>query len=95
MIGTAQKPRCFDAKGGGGKPPIPYMNQKSAWVDKLVYKRWWDNVFLPGVRAWTKEPVALLMDNFSGHDTNCIDPTGQVWILPYYYLKSFRHNYII
>ena len=41
MIGTAQKPRCFDAKGGGGKPPIPYMNQKSVWVDKLVacYKR--------------------------------------------------------
>ena len=36
MIGTAQKPRCFDAKGGGGKPPIPYMNQKSVWVYKLV-----------------------------------------------------------
>ena len=32
--------------------------------------------FLPAVRAWTSEPVALLMDNFSGHDDQCVDTDG-------------------
>lgn len=78
MIGTAKEPHCFR----DGQPQIPYYHQKNAWVDKAIYKKWWDDVFLPQVRAFTDEPVALLMDNFSGHDDiGCIDPRGQVIIL--------------
>nr|CAH0108968.1 unnamed protein product [Daphnia galeata] len=59
---------------------VPYIHQKNAWVDSAIYRHWWENIFLPAVRAWTDEPVALVMDNFSGHDVNCVDPTGQVSI---------------
>ena len=58
--------------------PLPYTNQKNAWVDATVYRHWWIQTFLRTVRARTDEPVALLMDNFSGHDTECVDSTGQV-----------------
>lgn len=74
MVGTAKKPKCFE----NSIMPIPYFNQKCAWVDKLIYRRWWNEVFVPAIREWTDEPVALLMDNFSGHDEFCDDPTGQV-----------------
>ena len=43
---------------------------------------------MPAVRAWTDEPVALVMDNFSGHDVNCVDPTGQVKLL----FSLFMHS---
>jgi hypothetical protein len=36
---------------------------------------------LPAIREYTKEPVALLMDNCSSHEPSCIDPTGQVEII--------------
>ena len=58
--------------------PLPYTNQKNAWVDATVYRHWWIQTFLRTVRARTDEPVALVMDNFSGHDTECVDSTGQV-----------------
>ena len=77
VIGTAKNPHCFR----DGQPPLPYFQQKSAWVDKGIYKKWWNEILLPAVRQWTKEPVALIMDSFSGHDADCIDPCGQVKII--------------
>jgi len=74
IIGTAKKPNCFE----NANMPVPYFNQRCAWVDKVMYRRWWNEVFVPAIREWTDEPVALLMDNFSGHDEFCVDPTGQV-----------------
>lgn len=74
IVGTASNPHCFR----DGVCPIPYLSQKNAWVDSTVYKNWWEKVFLPSVREFTDEPVALIMDNFSGHDINCSDETGQV-----------------
>ena len=38
------------------------------------------NGFLPQIRRWTKENVALLIDGFSGHDNTCSDPSGQVTV---------------
>lgn len=35
-------------------------------------------MFLPAIRVHTSEPVALLMDNCSGHDLTLSDPLGQV-----------------
>ncbi|XP_045035833.1 jerky protein homolog-like [Daphnia magna] len=74
IVGSAVKPHCFR----DSPCPVPYINQKNAWVDSLVYRQWWEHIFLPAVRDWTDEPVALVMDNFSGHDVSCEDPTGQV-----------------
>ena len=56
IVGTSKNPHCFrDAPS-----PIPYINQRNAWVDREVYKGWWFHIFLPAVRKFTKEPVALL-----------------------------------
>ena len=79
LVGESKNPHCF--RGEGNHCPVPYDNQKNAWVDLEVYKRWWFNVFLPFVRNHTSEPVALLMDNCSGHDLTLEDPLGQVEVL--------------
>ena len=70
VIGSAKKPRCFQHT----QPCIPYFHQKNAWNDMKNFVKWWDEVFLPDIRVWTKDPVALLMDGFSGHDRNVKDP---------------------
>ena len=49
-------------------------------MDKITYKYWFLNVFLPNVRKFTNEPVALIMDNCPGHDLDLVDPLGQVKI---------------
>ena len=74
MIGTSKRPRCFR----GETIPLEYAQQKSAWMDRTVYRHWWTNVFLPSVRSKTSEPVALILDIFSGHDMDLVDPIGQV-----------------
>ena len=74
LIGTAKRPRCFQ----NSPPCIPYFDQKNAWNDRVCYDRWWNSVFLPQIRRWTKDNIALLIDGFSGHDDTCSDPLGQV-----------------
>ena len=59
---------------------IPYFHQPSAWNDSELFGRWWKEVFPKCVREWTRDPVALLIDGFSGHSDNCTDPLGQVQI---------------
>ena len=74
IIGTSKQPHCFrDARC-----PLPYIDQKKAWMDKERYKHWWFNVFLPCIREFTTEKVALLTDSCSGHDKTITDPLGQV-----------------
>ncbi len=79
MVGTAKQPNAFRDKEDG-EILIPYTNQRSAWVDRDVYRHWWNKIFLPAVRehAPDGEPVALLLDNCSGHDPDLVDPLGQV-----------------
>ena len=76
LIGTSANPHCFRNQ----RSPIPYTHQCKAWVDKAKYRQWWFDIFLPAVREHAKngEKVALLLDNFSGHDQLCSDPNEQV-----------------
>ena len=76
IVGCSKTPHCFR----DSPSPLPYTHQANSWVNTAVYRHWWDTVFIPAVRSFTKEPVALLMDNFSGHDKTYTDPTGQVSI---------------
>ena len=61
IIGTAQVSLCF--KRPPSPCPLPYFNQKSAWMDADVYEKWFKKVFVPAVRARTSLPVALVVDN--------------------------------
>ena len=40
-------------------------------------------MFLPTIRQYTHDRVALLVDGFSGHDTSCDDPLGQVKVFKF------------
>ena len=79
VIGSAKKPRCFKEI----PPVVPYFWQKNAWNDQVNYRKWWDTIFLPKIRAWTTQPVALVIDGFSGHNENCIDPHQQVKVFKF------------
>lgn len=50
-------------------------------MDRSLFKVWFEEIFLTAIRKWTEEPVALLLDNCSGHDPNICDPLGQVEVL--------------
>jgi len=65
IIGTAQVPVCF--KPLPAACSLPYVNQKSAWMDANVYKKLSITVFVPAVRARTSLPVALVVDNCGAH----------------------------
>ena len=80
VIGSSKNPRCFKKS----RPCVPYFHQSNAWNDTVTYNQWWQEVFLPAIRLFTKERVALVMDGFSGHDRKCTDPLCQVqvYILP-------------
>ena len=77
LVGTAKNPYIFRDEPS----PIPYVNQKNACADSDIYRGWWQNIFLPSVRKFTKDSFALLMDNCSWHDPPCTDPTEQVEII--------------
>lgn len=79
IIGSAKKPRCFTRN----PPCLPYYNQKNAWNDTVIYNKWWNEILLPTVRKHTKDPVALVLDGFSGHDDLCSDPVGQVKVFKF------------
>ena len=76
MIGSL-KPHCFRDV----PCPIPYTNQS---IDRGVYSHWWLNIFLPAVREFTTEPVALTMDHCLGQFLTLEDPFDQVkvFLLP-------------
>ena len=75
LIGSAKQPHCFR----DGKCPVPYYSQKNAWMDRAAYKFWWE-LFLSNIRKWTREPVALIMDQCSGHDATLKDDREQVTV---------------
>ena len=79
MTDSRKKSRCFRRN-----PPVqPYYHQKNAWCDSMQYNRWFKEVFLPNIRQWTSEPVALLLDGFSGHDIGTVDPHDQVTVFKF------------
>jgi hypothetical protein len=72
IIGKSKQPHCCR----NDCCPLPYIDQKKAWMDKGRYKHWWLNVFLSCIRVFTTEKVALLMDSCSWHDKTITDPLG-------------------
>jgi len=81
MIGSAGRPLCF--RGEGNECPLPYFDQKKAWMDKHVYERWWKNVFLPAVRQRHRgAKCALIMDNSSTHDVALSSEDVEIFFLP-------------
>lgn len=81
MIGEAERPTCF--RGASNECPLPYFNQKKAWMDRPVYARWWNTVFLRAVRErhrGTKR--ALMMDNSSTHDVSLRADDVEILFLP-------------
>ena len=86
IIGKAARPYSFYAKGSKTNYdlPIPYTNQKNAWLDRTVYQHWLINVFQQEIlkrhvelRNGTKR-AALVMDNFDAHDSASILLGGQI-----------------
>lgn len=56
---------------------FPTTTKKNTWNDGKNFTRWWNE---SNIRKWTRDPVALLLDGFSGHDVGVTDPMGQVII---------------
>jgi len=67
MIGKAAQPMCFQVEGNAS--PLPYFSQKSAWTDDSVFKRWFEEVFVPAAQARTAHYVYLIMDNLGCHSS--------------------------
>ncbi|XP_028649015.2 jerky protein homolog-like [Erpetoichthys calabaricus] len=71
VIGKSAKPRCFKNMNMNSLP-VFYRNQKKAWLDRALFKKWFDKQFVPKVKAFNKEnglpPRALLLiDNAPSH----------------------------
>jgi len=66
MIGKAKQPLCF--KPPRCDCPLPYFSKKSAWMDGVALKTWFETVFLRALRARTTLPVALICDNCGAHE---------------------------
>ena len=65
VIGKAAVPLCF--KSPRAPCPLPYFSQQSAWMDGVVYEKWFNTVFVPAVRARTRLPCVLVVDNCGAH----------------------------
>ena len=64
MIGTSKKPHCFNRV----RPPIPYYNSPTAWINSKIFYLWFTEVFQPSVRSRTSAPILLILDNYSCHN---------------------------
>jgi len=56
---------CFD--GAQNRYPLPSISQRSDWTDGHVFKRWFFEVFVTGLRTQTASHVFLILDNLSYH----------------------------
>lgn len=79
IIGSAAVPLCFKPPRPGC--PLPYFSQKSAWMDSIVYEKWFNNVFVPAVRSRTTEHVILIVDNWGAH-SELTHPQVKICCLP-------------
>ncbi|KAK1862528.1 hypothetical protein I4F81_005096 [Pyropia yezoensis] len=65
IIGSAAVPLCFKPPRPGC--PLPYFSQNSAWMDSVVYEKWFNTVFVPAVRSRTTDHVIRIVDNCKAH----------------------------
>ena len=81
MIGEPVNPLCF--RGEGNECPLPYLNQEKAWMDKYVYAKWCNTVFLSAGRDSHRDAkCALIMDNSSTYDSALSADDVKFWFLP-------------
>lgn len=74
FIGTSENPR--DLPRNKEALPVSYYNAKKAWMTRILFKKWFDDEFVPAVRKFSEEnglePKALLvLDNCSAHHIGC------------------------
>lgn len=68
VIGVAKMPRACRGK----VLPVTYTNQKGAWMSQKIFVEWYDDIFIPTVKAHQKANgfsgnVVLLLDNAPTH----------------------------
>ena len=63
IIGKSLRPICFR----NSPPPLPYMAAGNGWINKVLFQRWFFEVFVPFVKFRTDDPVLLIFDNCSSH----------------------------
>jgi hypothetical protein len=69
VIGKAKLPVCLRADKHMTGLNIAYHGQENAWFDRVVFEWWAVEVFLPFIQSkfGTEQKVALILDNFKGH----------------------------
>ena len=78
IIGKPARPACIV----GREWPVPYSNQKNAWMDTSTFMRWFDEIFYPEVTRRTGQPVLLLLDNAPGHGSEFVRNNVTVKFFP-------------
>lgn len=71
VIGKAAKPRALKNITKSALP-VTYTNQKSAWMDKTIFKRWFFEDFVPETKKYLKKnglpmKAILTLDNAGCH----------------------------
>lgn len=82
VIGKSAKPRALN-KIPPKNLPVFYKNQKSAWMDRDLFKLWFDEEFVPQVQNFLKskdlpEKALLLLDNAPSHPNEEILQCGEI-----------------
>ena len=62
VIGKPKAPACIQDQ----EWPLPYYNQRKAWMDVETCWKWFNEVFYPEVKKRTHHRVLLLLDNEIG-----------------------------
>ena len=79
IIGKPKAPACIQ----GQEWPLPYYNQRKAWMDVETRWKWFNEVFYPEVKKRTYQQVLLLLDNAPGYfDAFERDGVRVVFFLP-------------
>lgn len=88
IIGESKKPRCFK---NVKCLPVYYKSQKSSWMTADIFRDWYVNEFVPGVKKHREMEgktgkVLLIIDNAPTHPPvetlNAIDDDFEVQFLP-------------
>lgn len=76
FIHKSKNPRCFKHLNKSALP-VKYYSQCNAWMDYEIFKKWFEDEFVPEVKKHLKdrglEPKALLlMDNAPSNSDNSV-----------------------
>ena len=71
FIHKSARPRCFRNMSMNALP-VHFFSQKKAWMDKVIFEKWFHDVFVPYVRKFCREndiefKILLLLDNAPAH----------------------------